>query len=259
MWTPDMVFDNQKSLERTSSVIKNESDATVQIMKMPCNKPSQGLCKELNLTKETKGIRIFVKQTLKVEVICPKMQFGNFPFDTQYCMFTVNDVYLKDDPRNPNFELFVENLPLVYKLSSSEFTLSAQNSPEIRNGFKMKMTRKTTVYIYTYFIPCGLVVVVSWISFAVEVEAGERLGLLITLLLMTIALNNSAASTIPASEEICPLIIWILLSMCFICFALFEYFGLLLLIRYNKQVSSLLYIQREGTNQSCHMMPIVTK
>ena len=42
---------------------------------------------------------------------------------------------------------------------------------------------------------------------------------------------------IPTSEEICPLIIWILVSMGFISFALFEYFALLILVRYDKEVS----------------------
>ena len=195
MWTPDVVFDNQVSLERASSAIKNESDAIVEIMKMPYNRNSQGFFKELDLTRETTGIRLFLKQTVKVEVNCPKMQFAAFPFDIQYCLFTVTDLHLKENPKN--FELLVESLPLKDKLSSTEFTLSVENSTEIPNGFKMKMVRKTTVYIYTYFIPCGLMVVVSWISFSVNVDAVPgRLGLLLTLLLMTINMNNSAAQAI---------------------------------------------------------------
>ena len=195
MWTPDVVFDNQVSLERASSAIKNESDAIVEIMKMPCSKTSQGFVKELDLTRETKGIRIFLKQTVKVEVNCPRMQFTEFPFDTQYCNFTVTDLHLKENPSN--FNLLVETLPLQNKLSSTEFTVIVENSTDIKNGFKMKMERKTTVYIYTYFIPCGLMVVVSWISFSVNVDAVPgRLGLLLTLLLMTINMNNSAAQAI---------------------------------------------------------------
>jgi len=249
MWTPDVVFDNQVSLERASSTIKNESDAIVEIMKMPCNKTSQGLCQEVDLTRETTGIRIFLKQTVKVEVNCPKMQFGNFPFDKQQCLFTVNDLHLKENPRKSNFELAVEILPLVENLNSTEFTLSVENSTEIKNGFQMKMVRKTTVYIYTYFIPCGLMVVVSWISFSVNVDAVPgRLGLLLTLLLMTINMNNSAAQAIPTSEEICPLIIWILLSMGFISFALFEYFALLILVRYDKEVKAKVEPPKKGTS-----------
>ena len=271
MWTPDVVFDNQVSLERASSAIKNESDAIAEIMKLPCQSKSQRLCKELNLTREeTTGIKIFMKQTIKVEVNCPDMRFGDFPFDPQTCLFTVKDLHFKENPNN--FKLVVENLPLANNLTSTEFHLSVENSSDCRiegrNGFRMRMERKTTVYIYTYFVPCGLMVVVSWISFSVNVDAVPgRLGLLLTLLLMTINMNNSAAQAInmtiisttntilhhnfqyhdhlnkittqaiPSSEEICPLIVWILLSMGFISFALFEYFALLILIRYDKEVS----------------------
>ena len=133
-------------------------------------------------------------------------------------------------------------MPLKNNLTSTEFHLSVENSSEstmeARNGFRMRMERKTTVYIYTYFVPCGLMVVVSWISFSITVDAVPgRLGLLLTLLLMTINMNNSAAQAIPTAEKICPLIVWILISMGFISFALFEYFALLLLVRYGKQVS----------------------
>ena len=243
MWTPDVVFDNQVSLERASSAIKNESDAIAEIMKLPCQSKSQRLCKELNLTREeTTGIKIFMKQTIKVEVNCPDMRFGDFPFDTQTCLFTVKDLHFKENPNN--FKLVVENLPLANNLTSTEFHLSVENSSDCRiegrNGFRMRMERKTTVYIYTYFVPCSLMVVVSWISFSISVDAVPgRLGLLLTLLLMTINMNNSAAQAIPTSEKICPLIIWILLSMSFISFALFEYFALLLLVRYGKQVNFL--------------------
>ena len=236
MWTPDVVFYNQVSLARTSSAIKNESDAVAEIMRLPCTNESQGLCKELNLGNEDQGIKIFMKQTIKVEVNCPDMSFEDFPFDIQTCNFTLTDLHFKDNPNN--FELIVENLPLEKGLTSTEFRVIVENSTETKNGFRMRMERKTAVYIYTYFVPCALMVVVSWISFSVNVEAVPgRLGLLLTLLLMTINLNNSAARTIPTSEKICPLIIWILLSMGFILFALLEYFALLLLVRYRKQVS----------------------
>ena len=63
MWTPDVVFANQVSLERVSSAIKNESDAVAEIMKLPCRNYSRGLCEELNLTKEESGIKIFMNLT----------------------------------------------------------------------------------------------------------------------------------------------------------------------------------------------------
>ena len=65
-----------------------------------------------------------------------------------------------------------------------------------------------------------------------------RLGLLLTLLLMTINLNNSATNKIPLSDKICPLIQWILISMLFILFALLEYFLILVVLRFGGKVLS---------------------
>jgi hypothetical protein len=39
-----------------------------------------------------------------------------------------------------------------------------------KSGFNLVMKRKVDVYIYTYFFPCGLMVVCSWVSFAVKVK-----------------------------------------------------------------------------------------
>lgn len=64
-----------------------------------------------------------------------------------------------------------------------------------------------------------------------------RLGLLLTLLLMMINLNNSATNSIPTSDLICPLILWILMSAAFVTFALTEYFVILVLLRFGNKVS----------------------
>ena len=64
-----------------------------------------------------------------------------------------------------------------------------------------------------------------------------RLGLLLTLLLMTINLNNSVTDKIPPSDKICPLIKWILISMVFILVALVEYFLILVVLRFRDKVS----------------------
>ena len=72
-----------------------------------------------------------------------------------------------------------------------------------------------------------------------------RLGLLLTLLLMTINLNNSATDKIPPSDKICPLIKWILISMVFILVALVEYFLILVVLRFRDKVSE---------NKSIHLL-----
>ena len=67
----------------------------------------------------------------------------------------------------------------------------------------------------------------------------NRLGLLLTLLLMLINLNNSATKSIPTSDLICPLILWILMSAAFVTFALAEYFAILVLLRFGNKVGEI--------------------
>ena len=237
MWTPDVKFVNQVSLTKTESAIKNDLDAIVSIGKLPCQEETNQLCQAMALHNESESIKIFFRQTINVEVNCPNMHFAKFPFDTQTCLFLVGDIHVRENPNN--FKWGSTFLVKGNNLTSTEFELSLEDEMDskVKTGFRMRMERKTAVYIYTYFVPCGLMVVVSWISFSVNVEAVPgRLGLLLTLLLMTINLNNSAAQTIPSSEKICPLIIWIQLSMSFICLALVEYFVILLMLRFGRKV-----------------------
>ena len=87
----------------------------------------------------------------------------------------------------------------------------------------------------TYFIPCSVMVVVSWMSFSVGVEAVPgRLGLLITLLLMLMNHTIMVAKQTPHSDRICPLIVWIGISIIFVVVALFEYFVILTMLKFGR-------------------------
>ena len=56
---------------------------------------------------------------------------------------------------------------------------------------------------------------------------------------MLINLNNSATKSIPTSDLICPLILWILMSAAFVTFALAEYFAILVLLRFGNKVGEI--------------------
>ena len=110
------------------------------------------------------------------------------------------------------------------------------------SGFDLILKRKPETYILLYFFPSFMMVVTSWINFAVSFEAVPgRLGLLLTLFLMMINMNNSISTEIPKSDSACPLIIWILICTVFIILALLEYFMILIKVKYckmNKKVKA---------------------
>ena len=91
-------------------------------------------------------------------------------------------------------------------------------------GFTITLDRVPKMYLATYFAPCTLMVVVSWMSFLIHPDVVPgRLGLLLTLLLMMINLNNSVAAASPSSASLNPLLLWIIASEVFVFTALVEY------------------------------------
>ena len=80
--------------------------------------------------------------------------------------------------------------------------LLPSNKTNATIGFYLVLVRKSGPYLWLYFAPCFLMVLTSWISFAVSIESVPgRLGLLLTLLLMMINMNNSLSAIIPKSDK----------------------------------------------------------
>ena len=162
MWTPDVIFKNQVSLDGDEDAIKNESDAIVEIAILDCSEETEPSCE--------KGTQKLIKfrRSISLGVNCPHMQFDDFPFDTQNC-----DIILQDLNLTENTDYRWEKAEVVQRkpLTSNEYDLSLRNASINRSGFRVMMSRKSTVFIYTYFLPSGLMVMVSWISFAVRVDA----------------------------------------------------------------------------------------
>ena len=110
--------------------------------------------------------------------------------------------------------------------------MSAKNNFS-SSGFVLILERKPDNVLYLYFFPCVIMVITSWVSFAVNFEAVPgRLGMLLTILLMLINMNNSIATSIPRSEVPCPLLLFLVLSIIFVILALIEYFVILLRVKF---------------------------
>ena len=221
LWTPDPVFLFQRSVEERRSSIKEDFDSKFMIRK--------------SCSKYDKRIKLIFEQAIMVKVNCPEMEFSDFPLDTQSCGF-----FLRVMRQTENVTMIAPRM-LWNALTSSDYNITVDTESGTfygmsLSGFHVGLQRKTTVYIYTYFLPCSLMVLVSWVSFAVPTESVPgRLGLLLTLLLMLINLTTSATKSIPSSESICPLIIWIWLSLGFVAFALCEYFVILAILRFTSK------------------------
>jgi uncharacterized membrane protein YphA (DoxX/SURF4 family) len=72
-------------------------------------------------------------------------------------------------------------------------------------------------YIITYYLPSGLFVVVSWISFLIPPDiVPGRMALLITLFLVLINIFNNITTNSPKAEGLTAIEIWMLACILFV-------------------------------------------
>ena len=92
----------------------------------------------------------------------------------------------------------------------------------------MILSRHVLKYLYIYYLPSGLFVVVSWASFLIppEVVPG-RMAMLITLFLVLINIFNIVTSNSPNVEGMTAIAAWMLVCIFFVFGALVGYAYLL--------------------------------
>ena len=107
------------------------------------------------------------------------------------------------------------------------------NVPVPMFTWKIEMKRILTPYVVKSFIPTTLIVMVSWTSFLVSPDCVPgRSGLLVTLLLVLITIYLHDLDVSPSIHGITPLIVWTQVCLTMVIVALFEYAGIMYVIRF---------------------------
>jgi len=142
---------------------------------------------------------VLYSQATHITFICA-MRFDKFPLDTQTCKFQVGS-YSYDDTKM----VFVTD-HVGYLAPKVENSIALDYAIEIKNlkkrdqvflgdavgnfslaGFEMVLQRYVSTYIITYYLPSGLFVIVSWISFLIPMDViPGRMALLVTLFLVLV-------------------------------------------------------------------------
>lgn len=189
----------------------------------------------------TRDKEIMYSQATHINFICP-MRYDSFPLDTQTCKFQVGS-YSYDMTKM----LFIQSNKVqgyvktthsvvldyavdVHVLSEQDLQLSYG---ELGNfsvaGFEMKLSRHISHYLITYYLPSGLFVVVSWISFVVPPEViPGRMALLVTLFLVLVNIFNTVTTNTPKAEGLTAIEAWMLSCILFVFGCLIEYAVILL-------------------------------
>ena len=90
-------------------------------------------------------------------------------------------------------------------------------------GVLIKLERKALSHILQIILPSAMFVAVSWISFLMEMESGERAGLLVTLFLVLVSMFLSVVSEAPKAQFVTAKEIWMMACIVFVFLAIAEY------------------------------------
>ncbi len=178
---------------------------------------------------------VLYSQATHITFICP-MRFDKFPLDKQSCKFTLgsysyNDakmVFLTQEAGYSGNKR-ANSIALDYSITISPLNPedTILDYGNLGNyslaGFEMVLHRYVSTYIITYYLPSGLFVVVSWISFLIPMDViPGRMALLVTLFLVLVNIFNSVTTNTPKAEGLTAIEAWMLACILFVFGALIE-------------------------------------
>lgn len=168
-----------------------------------------------------------------ITFICP-MRFDKFPLDTQVCKFQVGSYSYNDDKMvfntiSAGYQKGSNTIALDYAITIKP--LKEEDAVFLGGGlgnfslagFEMKLQRHVSTYIITYYLPSGLFVIVSWISFLIPMDViPGRMALLVTLFLVLVNIFNTVTTNTPKAEGLTAIEAWMLACILFVFGALIE-------------------------------------
>ena len=124
------------------------------------------------------GTNISYEMTFEATIFCP-MTFESYPLDSHNCYFMLGSYSHYE--ANVNVKLYFLNFnisnqvslldysPQVYPLPKSmEKYIDREMMTYARAGCLIRLERNIIKYIVNHYIPSGLLVIVSWVSFNVQ-------------------------------------------------------------------------------------------
>ena len=166
------------------------------------------------------------------------MRFERYPLDEHICKFRVGSTnmdinYMRFGAATFSYDSSTRNTILDYQVSLTALAeedriINYSGANYSVTGLQMKLVRNSQKYLYIYYLPSGLFVVVSWVSFLIPPEViPGRMAMLITLFLVLINIFNIVTSNSPNVEGMTAIAAWMLACILFVFGALLAYAFLL--------------------------------
>ncbi|MGH0130276.1 UNVERIFIED_CONTAM: hypothetical protein FKN15_057036 [Acipenser sinensis] len=204
------------------------------------------------VTTDNKLLRIFkngnVLYSIRITLIlaCP-MDLKNFPMDVQTCImqlesfgYTMNDVIFEWDEKGA--VQIADGLTLPQFLLKEEKDLRYCTKHYNTGKFtcieaRFHLERQMGYYLIQMYIPSLLIVILSWVSFWINMDAAPaRVGLGITTVLTMTTQSSGARTSLPKVSYVKAIDIWMAVCLLFVFSALLEYAAVNFLARQHKEL-----------------------
>ncbi|XP_061883192.1 glycine receptor subunit alpha-3 isoform X2 [Entelurus aequoreus] len=222
IWKPDLFFANEKGAH------------------------FHGVTTDNKLLRIFKNGNVLYSIRLTLTLSCP-MDLKNFPMDVQTCImqlesfgYTMNDLIFEWQENGP--------VQVAEGLTLPQFLL--KDEPDLRYCTKHYNTGKFTCievrfhlerqmgyYLIQMYIPSLLIVILSWVSFWINMDAAPaRVALGITTVLTMTTQSSGSRTSLPKVSYVKAIDIWMAVCLLFVFSALLEYAAVNFVSRQHKEL-----------------------
>ncbi|XP_063049009.1 glycine receptor subunit alpha-3 [Engraulis encrasicolus] len=204
------------------------------------------------VTTDNKLLRIFKNGNvlysirLTLTLSCP-MDLKNFPMDVQTCImqlesfgYTMNDLIFEWQEKGP--VQVAEGLTLPQFILKDESDLRYCTKHYNTGKFtcievRFHLERQMGYYLIQMYIPSLLIVILSWVSFWINMDAAPaRVALGITTVLTMTTQSSGSRTSLPKVSYVKAIDIWMAVCLLFVFSALLEYAAVNFVSRQHKEL-----------------------
>ncbi|XP_060729175.1 glycine receptor subunit alpha-3 [Tachysurus vachellii] len=204
------------------------------------------------VTTDNKLLRIFKNGNvlysirLTLTLSCP-MDLKNFPMDVQTCImqlesfgYTMNDLIFEWQEKGP--VQVAEGLTLPQFILKGETDLRYCTKHYNTGKFtcievRFHLERQMGYYLIQMYIPSLLIVILSWVSFWINMDAAPaRVALGITTVLTMTTQSSGSRTSLPKVSYVKAIDIWMAVCLLFVFSALLEYAAVNFVSRQHKEL-----------------------
>uniref|UniRef100_H3B5R8 Glycine receptor alpha 3 n=1 Tax=Latimeria chalumnae TaxID=7897 RepID=H3B5R8_LATCH len=204
------------------------------------------------VTTDNKLLRIFkngnVLYSIRLTLIlsCP-MDLKNFPMDVQTCImqlesfgYTMNDLIFEWEEQGPvqvaeglTLPQFVLKEEKDLRYCTKHYNTGKFTCIEVR----FHLERQMGYYLIQMYIPSLLIVILSWVSFWINMDAAPaRVALGITTVLTMTTQSSGSRTSLPKVSYVKAIDIWMAVCLLFVFSALLEYAAVNFVSRQHKEL-----------------------